>query len=174
MLERTDKTIFYGSLAALFLLVAPMLVYSQESHDILLQLKISIENNFGSIYQYLTVIVMVFILWLAISRYGDIRLGKGPYHFNTFSWASMLFCAGVATGILYWGLIEWAYYIDMPPFGLEPRSDLAIEYAATYGMFHWGIAGWAFYCIPAIAMGYVYHVKKVPFLRISKACKAIL
>ena len=79
MLERTDKTIFYGSLAALFLLVAPMLVYSQESHDILLQLKISIENNFGSIYQYLTVIVMVFILWLAISRYGDVRLGDGPY-----------------------------------------------------------------------------------------------
>ena len=85
MLERTDKTIFYGSLAVLFFLVAPMLVYSQESHDILLQLKISIENTFGSIYQYLTVIVMVFILWLAISRYGDIRLGKGPYHFNTLS-----------------------------------------------------------------------------------------
>ena len=174
MLERIDKTIFYGSLAVLFLLVAPMLVYSQESYDVLLKLKVSIENGFGSIYQYLTVIVMVFIIWLAMSRYGDVRLGEGPYHFNTFSWASMLFCAGVATGILYWGLIEWAYYLDTPPFGLEPRSPLAIEYAATYGMFHWGIAGWAFYCIPAIAMGYVYHVKKVPFLRISKACKAVL
>ena len=174
MLERTDKTIFYGSLAVLLLLVAPMLIYSQESYEFLLKLKRAIENTFGSIYQYLTVIVMIFILWLAISRYGDIRLGEGPYHFNTFSWASMLFCAGVATGILYWGLIEWAYYIDMPPFGLEPRSTLAIEYASTYGLFHWGIAGWAFYCIPAIAMGYVYHVKKVPFLRISKACEAVL
>ena len=110
MLERIDKTIFYGSLAVLFLLVAPMLVYSQESYDVLLKLKVSIENGFGSIYQYLTVIVMVFIIWLAMSKYGDVRLGEGPYHFNTFSWASMLFCAGVATGILYWGLIEWAYY----------------------------------------------------------------
>ena len=95
MLERTDKTIFYGSLAVLLLLVAPMLVYSQESYEFLLQLKMAIENTFGSIYQYLTVIVMIFILWLAISRYGGIRLGEGPYHFNTFSWASMLFCAGV-------------------------------------------------------------------------------
>ncbi len=174
MLERTDKTIFYGSLTVLLLLVAPMLIYSQASYDILLKIKVSIENNFGSIYQYLTVIVMVFIAWLAISKYGDIKLGEGPYHFDTFSWASMLFAAGVATGVLYWGLIEWAYYIDAPPFGIKPRSPLAIEYAATYGMFHWGIAGWAFYCIPTIAMGYVYHVKKVPFLRISKACEPIL
>jgi len=75
MLERTDKTIFYGSLAVLLLLVAPMLVYSQESYEFLLQLKMAIENIFGSIYQYLTVIVMIFVLWLAISRYGDIRLG---------------------------------------------------------------------------------------------------
>ena len=61
MLERTDKTIFYGSLAVLLLLVAPMLLYSQESYELLLQLKIDIENTFGSIYQSLTVIVMVFI-----------------------------------------------------------------------------------------------------------------
>ena len=100
MLERTDKTIFYGSLAVLLLLVAPMLLYSQESYEFLLQLKKDIENTFGSIYQSLTVMVMVFIFWLAISRFGEIRLGEGPYHFNTFSWASMLFCAGVATGIL--------------------------------------------------------------------------
>ena len=174
MLDRLDKIIFYGTLAVLLVMVAPMLLYSQESYEFLLNLKLSIENIFGSIYQYLTVIVMVFILWLAISKHGDVKLGEGPHHFSTFSWASMLFCAGVATGILYWGMIEWAYYIDMPPFGIEPRSTLAIEYAATYGMFHWGIAGWAFYCIPAVAMSYVYHVKKVPYLRISKACKPVL
>ncbi|OUW79626.1 MAG: hypothetical protein CBD77_02210 [bacterium TMED217] len=174
MFDRLDKIIFYGSLSVLIIIVAPMLLYSNESYELLLNLKVTIENTFGSIYQYLTVIVMVFVLWLAMSKYGDVKLGEGPYHFNTFSWASMLFCAGVATGILYWGMIEWAYYIDMPPFGLAPRSNLAIEYAATYGMFHWGIAGWAFYCIPAIAMGYVYHVKKVPYLRISKACKPVL
>ena len=86
----------------------------------------------------------------------------------------MLFCAGVATGIIYWGTIEWAYYVDSPPFGLEPGSNLAIEYASTYGMFHWGIAGWSFYCLPAVALGYLYYVKKIPVLRISKACEKVL
>ena len=64
----------------------------------------------------------------------------------------MLFCAGVATGILYWGTIEWAYYMDLPPLGLAKGSTVATEFAATYGMFHWGLVGWAFYALPAVAL----------------------
>ena len=74
----------------------------------------------------------------------------------------MLFCAGVATGILYWATIEWAYYIVQPPFDITPGSHLAMEYAAIYGMFHWGGVGWAFYSLPAVAIGYTYYIKKIP------------
>ena len=171
---KTDKTIFYASLVALVFCIAPIIIWSQDSYQILLALKLSIENAFGSIYQVLTFTVLIFVLWLAFSKHGKIKLGDGDYHFNTFSWVSMLFCAGVATGILYWGTIEWAYYYESPPFGIAPRSKLAIEYAATYGMFHWGIAGWAFYCLPAIALSFMYHVKRVPLLRISSSCRGLL
>ena len=171
---RTDKIIFYASLVSLILFIGPVIIWSRGSYEVLLFLKVSIENAFGSIYQVLTFIVLIFVLWLAFSKHGRIRLGKDGYHFNTFSWASMLFCAGVATGILYWGTIEWAYYYESPPFGITPRSELAIEYAATYGMFHWGVAGWAFYCLPAIALSYMYYVKKVPLLRISNSCRGLL
>ena len=171
---RTDKIIFYASLVSLILFIGPVIIWSRSSYEVLLFLKVSIENAFGSIYQVLTFVVLIFVLWLAFSKHGRIRLGKDGYHFNTFSWASMLFCAGVATGILYWGTIEWAYYYESPPFGITPRSELAIEYAATYGMFHWGVAGWAFYCLPAIALSYMYYVKKVPLLRISNSCRGLL
>ena len=171
---RTDKIIFYASLVSLILFIGPVIIWSKSSYEVLLFLKVSIENAFGSIYQVLTFIVLIFVLWLAFSKHGRIRLGKDGYHFNTFSWASMLFCAGVATGILYWGTIEWAYYYESPPFGITPRSELAIEYAATYGMFHWGVAGWAFYCLPAIALSYMYYIKKVPLLRISNSCRGLL
>lgn len=86
----------------------------------------------------------------------------------------MLFCAGVATGILYWGTIEWAYYINTPPFGLNPGSNEAYEWAATYGMFHWGIAGWAFYVIPALAVGHAFYNIGFKEMRISTACKGVL
>ena len=171
---KKDNVIFYGSLIVLVLLTAPLFIWSQDSYSFLQQLKVFLENTFGSTYQLLTIGVFIFILWLSFSDYGLIKLGDNKPQFSTFGWASMIFCAGVATGILYWGTIEWAYYYNTPPFGIEPRSESAIEFAATYGMFHWGVAGWAFYCLPAIALSYMYYVKKIPLLRISNSCRGVL
>jgi len=173
-LIKTDKIIFYTSLIVLLLFVTPMIIWPQGSQKTLFDLKLFIENIFGSVYQLLTVSVLVFVLWLAFSPYGAIKLGDEKFRFKTFSWASMLFCAGVATGILYWGAIEWAYYYKSPPFGITPKSNLAIEYASTYGLFHWGVAGWSFYCLPAIALGYVYYVRGIPTLKISNSCRGLL
>ncbi len=170
----TDKVIFFGSLLVLTTLSLPLAIWPEESLVILNELKVGIEDYFGTVYQVLAVSILVFVLWIAFSKHGGIKLGSNTYNFSTFSWASMLFCAGVATGIIYWGTVEWAFYINSPPMGLEPGSIKAIEYAATYGSFHWGIAGWAFYCLPAVAIGYTYYVKKIPLLRISTACEPFL
>ena len=86
------------------------------------------------------------------------------------SWAGMLFCAGVGAGLLYWCGVEWAYYFDAPPFGAEPRSTAAAEWASTYGLFHWGFTAWAFYCLPAIAIAYPYYSRKLDVLRFSVSC----
>ena len=86
----------------------------------------------------------------------------------------MLFCAGVATGILYWGTIEWTYYYDAPPFGVEPRSAAAVRWASVFGIFHWGPTGWAFYCLPTLAIGHAYYCRKIPRIRVSTACHAVL
>ena len=112
---KTDKVIFFSSLIFLIVFTFPLLIWPEESQSVLNTLKILIENNVGGIYQLLAIVVLVFVIWLAISRFGNIVLGNNDYNFSTFSWASMLFCAGVATGILYWGSIEWAYYMDKPP-----------------------------------------------------------
>jgi BCCT family betaine/carnitine transporter len=76
--------------------------------------------------------------------------------------------------LLYWAVIEWGYYIDKPPYGLEPRSTAAIEWAASYGIFHWGMTGWAIFCVPTLAIAYPYYVRRIPFLRLSTACSAYL
>ena len=65
---------------------------------------------------------------------------------------------------------EWAFYYDAPPFGAQPRSVEAQEWASTYGLFHWGFTAWAFYCLPAIAIAYPYYNKKLDVLRFSVSC----
>lgn len=173
-IPKIDTIIFFASIVVLLLTITPIMFWQAESLQRLTALKIAIEDNFGPIYQLLAIAVLLFTFWIAFSRFGKITLGNNDYNFSYFSWVSMLFCAGVATGILYWGTIEWAYYMDAPPLGLAPNSHAAIEYAATYGMFHWGITGWAFYSLPAVALSYVYYVKKVPRLRLSTACSRLL
>lgn len=86
----------------------------------------------------------------------------------------MIFTAGIGGGIMYWGVIEWAYYYTEPPFGMEPRSVEAGHWAATYPLFHWGFTAWALYCLPALPLAYLFHVKKKPTLRLSEACRGVI
>lgn len=86
----------------------------------------------------------------------------------------MLFCGGIGASILYWGCIEWAYYYQSPPFQLEPGSEEAVRWAATYGLFHWGPIAWSIYLIPAIPIAYFFYVRKQPVLKISSALMPVL
>ena len=159
---RTDGRIFGFSLGILLAVVLPLMIWPEAGGELLDAAYDFITVRLGVVYLWSGVAVLVFVLWLALGRHGDVRLGPpdGKPRFGLFSWISMLFCAGVATGILYWGTIEWAHYFESPPYGVEPRSNEAAEWASAYGIFHWGFTGWAFYALPALAIGYAYYVRE--------------
>ena len=135
-----------------------------------------IAAEFGIFYLLASVAAITFLAWLAASRYGRVRLGDpdSTPDFGNLSWVAMLFCAGVGAGLMYWCAIEWAYYYDDPPFGAEPRSAAAAEWASTYGLFHWGFTAWAFYCLPAVAIAYPFYVGRKDVLRFSLSCNWFL
>ena len=135
-----------------------------------------ISGHFAFVYLLAGVSTLSLLIWLAASKYGKIRLAAGDEQpeFGGLSWAAMLFCAGVGAGLMYWAPIEWAYYIDAPPYGAKVGSVAAAEWASSYGIFHWGPTAWAFYCLPTIAIAYPYYVKKLPQLRLSTSCHYFL
>jgi len=150
----------------------PLFVFPDVSEAVLEKLYEFIATEFGIFYLLASVAAIGFLTWLGFSRYGAIRLGEQDEspEFREISWVGMLFCAGVGAGLLYWCATEWAFYYDAPPFGAEPRSVEAQEWASTYGLFHWGFTAWAFYCLPAIAIAYPYYTKKLDILRFSVSC----
>lgn len=172
--SRLNRAVFSGSLIVLLLFALPLFFAPAWSLEQLEVVKIFVDGNLGYVYQWLAIAMLLSSIWISFSPSGRIRLGNSTPTFSTYSWASMIFCAGVATGILYWGAIEWAYYMITPPFGVEPHSGEAMEWAATYGMFHWGIAGWAFYGIPALAIGHAYYNLGMKSMRLSVACSGVL
>lgn len=171
-----DRPIFGITLIVLLAMSIPLGLAPDRSSAIIDSLYDSLSRQFGVVYLWAGLAAFVFLVTLALGRFGRVRLGAPgePPEFSSGSWASMMFCAGVASGLFYWGIIEWAYHIDAPPFGLEPGSAEAIEWAVTYGIFHWGPTGWAIYCVPAVALSYAYFVRRRPYLRTSAACHALL
>lgn len=171
-----DWWTFYGTVAVLLVAVIPMMVFPKASQEVITSLNDMISNSLGPWYLLLGLIVFAFVLYIAFGKYGNVTLGKASEkpEFNNFSWISMLFCAGIGSDILYWGVIEWAFYYQVPPYGAKGMTDEALQYATMYGMFHWGPIAWAIYVLPALPIGYLVFVKKKPIYKISQACRPIL
>jgi len=167
--DSIDWPMFAATVLLIVLVCVPILAFRDVAAGFITDAYDFITTRMGVAYIAYGVATLGFLVWLAFSRFGAIRLGAENERpdFSTYSWVGMLFCAGVGAGLLYWAVIEWGYYIDSPPLNAAPRSDRAIELAASYGIFHWGITGWAFFCLPTIAIAYAYYVRRVPQLRLS-------
>ncbi len=126
--------------------------------------------DLGGIYLIYVFIIICILIYIAATKTGSIKLGEGAPQYSNISWISMLFCACIGSSILYWGVIEWIYYFQSPPFGIEPFSAEAAELSIGYSMFHWGISGWATYCLAAIIIAYCFFVRKNTQFRISASC----
>lgn len=118
---------------------------------------------FGWFYIVLTTAVLLFVLYLAISRYGSIKLG--PDHskpeFSTFAWASMLFAAGIGTDVMFFAVAEPVSQYMNPPVG-EPESLQAARDATVWTLFHYGISGWGLYALMGMALGYFTYRANLP------------
>tara|TARA_R110002049_G_scaffold94988_23_gene233539 strand:- start:1597 stop:3108 length:1512 start_codon:yes stop_codon:yes gene_type:complete len=174
--HRIDWPSFIACTAILLLVCIPLALLADAAVPLLERVYDLISRELGFLYISASVAVVAFLVWLGASRFGSVRLGPSdePPEFGTLSWIAMLFCAGVGAGLMYWCATEWAYYFDAPPFGAEPRSAEAAEWASTYGMFHWGFTAWAFYCLPAIAIAYPYYSRRLDFMRFSLSCNWFL
>ena len=172
---KIDWFIFGSAALILFSLTTLLTSYPERSADIINEFYIFVTSTVGVFYILAGTFVLSFLIWLSLSKYGVVVFGdQAQPEYSEFSWCSMLFCAGIGASLLYWSATEWVFYYTSPPFGLTSRSDEAINWAVSYGIFHWGPVGWAFYCLPAIALGCSFHIKKNPTLRLSAACEPIL
>jgi BCCT family betaine/carnitine transporter len=148
--EGLDRLIFFGSVAGIVSLCVPLALFPEQGGVILGRAFDFLTHKFGVMYVAGASLTFVFLLYLAFSRHGDIRLGDSEPEFSTASWAAMLFCGGIGTSVLYWGVVEWAYYFQAPPFEVEAKTAEAMMWSVSYPIFHWGLMGWSLYVLPGV------------------------
>ena len=110
-------------------------------------------ENLGWAFVLGGTVFVAFVITIAVSGYGRIRLGSADERpeFKTTSWIAMMFAAGMGIGLMFYGAAEpLAMYRDGVP-GHEPHE---VGAAMAQTMFHWTLHPWAVYAIIGLAIAY--------------------
>jgi choline/carnitine/betaine transport len=116
-----------------------------------------VETNLGWLFVVLASGFVVFVLWLAASRYGRIPLGRDGEapEFRTVSWIAMMFSAGMGIGLMFYGVSEpLSHYVSPPPGTVDGSTPEAARTAMATTLFHWTLHPWAIYAVVGLAIAY--------------------
>ena len=142
-------------------------IVSEQAADDFAQGKTWVTQNWTWLYIATQNVWCVFLVYLALSRFGHVKLGaddEAP-RFNDFTWFSMLFTCGVAVGLYVFGVQEPLYYYrtrsDQLAYSSVPEKTNVdtdaqrAQQAIFMACFHWGVHGWAPYILLALLVGVV-------------------
>ncbi len=112
-------------------------------------------HHFKWFYLVMASGVLIFLLYLMTSRFGNIRLGKDNEkpEFSMGAWMSMLFSAGMGIGLLFWSVAEPMWHYAGNPFSATTLSEESAQTAMRVSFFHWGLHPWALYIMTALGPG---------------------
>jgi glycine betaine transporter len=132
-------------------------LFAPASLDVAMQGALAVvTRNFGWFYLWVVLGLVLLALFLAVSRYGDLKLGEEDEEpaFSTLPWFSMLFAAGMGIGLVFWGVAEPLSHFAVAPPGVVPGTPEAANTAMRMAFFHWGLHPWAIYGIVGLAMAF--------------------
>lgn len=110
---------------------------------------------------------VIFMLVVIFHPMGNIRLG-GPNakpKMNYWQWFTVALCAGIGTGVVFWGAVEPILFTfePAPSLGLEPGSDAAVIWAMRTTYMHWTLTPYAIYVTFGLILAYVCYNMRQPF-----------
>ncbi|MCA1241147.1 BCCT family transporter [Stappia stellulata] len=124
-------------------------------------------------------IFVIFCLFLIVSPWGSVRLGgkDATPDYTYVGWFAMLFAAGMGIGLMFFGVLEPAYYFGTPwgdaPLGtvrpfdengalIAANVEEARRMALAATSYHWALHPWAIYAVVALALALFSFNKGLP------------
>ncbi|MBK6921645.1 MAG: BCCT family transporter [Deltaproteobacteria bacterium] len=117
------------------------------------------------VFLAITLALVVLSAWFAFGRHARRRLG-GPTaqpEFSSFAWISMLFAAGMGSGLMFWGVAEPLIHGAQPPLAIDGVAQARRQALAIADM-HWGLHAWAIYGVAALVLGYFHFCRGTDYL----------
>ncbi|MBV6289199.1 choline BCCT transporter BetT [Pseudomonas aegrilactucae] len=160
---RVNSVVFYTSALLILLLTALLIAAPDAAGQILGQAQAWLSRSFGWYYMLVIGAYLVFVIGLAFSSYGKLKLGgkDDKPDFSYGAWAGMLFSSGIGISLLYFGASEPLDHYFNPPQG-APASLQAARQGMQLTFLHWGLHGWAIYALVGLAVAYFAYRHNQP------------
>jgi choline/glycine/proline betaine transport protein len=150
-----NRPVFYLSSLSILVLVLFSLIAPQTADVFFTDLQKTIVENGSWFYIVSVAIILLTVLYVGFSSFGEIRLG--PDHckpeFSLPSWLSMLFAAGMGIGLMFFGVAEPVMHFLSPPTATQGTTE-AVKEAMKMTFFHWGLHAWAIYAVVGLILAY--------------------
>lgn len=154
---------FYGSVFGItgFAIWA---IFFTESASSLIGTALSwISSTFGWFYFLAIFAYLVFVIVVALSPWGKIRLGQEHTRpeFHVLTWAAMLFAAGIGIDLLFFCVVEPITQYLAPPVEMGGDAEAARN-AIKQTLFHWGLSGWGVYTLVGMSLAFFSYRHGLP------------
>lgn len=160
---RLNPIVFYGSTALILVLTAALILFPDSAGAALGRIQVWLSHSFGWYYMLAIGAYLFFVIWVAFSRFGTLKLGADhdKPDFSYGAWAGMLFSSGIGISLLYFAASEPIDHLYHPPEGIAGSAQAARQ-ALQLTFLHWGVHGWAIYALVGLAVGYFAYRHRQP------------
>src|SRR5215218_919341 len=151
-----DPAVFWVSLGISMLFVLWGVFFTDNLSAVASAVLGFVIDTIGWVFILATFAFLVFVGFLAFSRYGRIKLGNDDEpEFRTSSWVAMMFSVGMGIGLMFYGVAEPISHFSAPPHGLaKANTEEAARVAMEYSYFHWALHPWAIYAVVGLSLAY--------------------
>ncbi|GAA4513622.1 BCCT family transporter [Brevibacterium yomogidense] len=170
---------FFGAAGIIILFVLATIVFTEPLSKATGVASHWLMVNLGWFYILGVTSFLIFLIYIAASRFGRVKLGpddEGPEHSNA-AWFAMLFAAGIGSILMFWGVAEPVSHFGAPPregaLGIAPESTAAAVDALNFSLYHFTFHTWAIFTLPSLGFAYFIHKRNLP-PRVSSIFQPIL
>tara|TARA_R110002110_G_scaffold61225_5_gene172092 strand:- start:32950 stop:35013 length:2064 start_codon:yes stop_codon:yes gene_type:complete len=147
--------VFVPAVVVILLLVVGTISNPELAGEVFSSTLAYITSTFGWFYMLSVAFFLVFVVSVAFTSWGHIKLG--PDHadpqYSFPAWFAMLFSAGYGIALLFFGVAEPVLHYATPPAGAGETVDAAKQ-AMQIAFFHWGFHIWAIYGLTGLVLAY--------------------
>ena len=174
-----NAPVFLTSSLTIIIFVLVALVFQEKATVVFEDIRKWMTSRLDWVFLLTCSLLVLFCLYLIVSPLGKVRLGGQNVvpDYSTLTWIAMLFSAGLAIGLVYWGIAEPVQHFQTPPFHMtevykeaqllvpdatHPDVQAARDMSFAAVAFHWGLHAWAGYAVVGLALAFFAYNRGLP------------